>query len=114
MRCSIYGKNLNEWDELARWLTANDLHKPLGGVFFGKAAVAAVHGNCSAGGSHAIPSNWNHSTRIKKKVRPPATSRTDVWTGCCCVISPRVGRTDGNSQKYRESKGLSEAGLSKK
>ena len=28
MRCSIYGKNLNEWDELARWLTAHDLHKP--------------------------------------------------------------------------------------
>lgn len=38
MRCSIYGKNLNEWDELARWLTAHDLHKPLGtAVLLGKA-----------------------------------------------------------------------------
>lgn len=36
MRCSIYGKNLNEWDELARWLTANDLHKPLGGGCVGE------------------------------------------------------------------------------
>ncbi|CAK9098497.1 unnamed protein product [Durusdinium trenchii] len=26
MRLSIYGKNLREWDDLAKWLKANDLH----------------------------------------------------------------------------------------
>lgn len=28
MRMSIYGKNLNEWDDLARWLKSSDLHGP--------------------------------------------------------------------------------------
>ncbi|CAJ1423659.1 unnamed protein product [Effrenium voratum] len=28
MRLSIYGKSLAEWDELARWLKANQLHQP--------------------------------------------------------------------------------------
>ena len=32
MRMSIYGKNLNEWDDLARWLKSSDLHGRL--VFF--------------------------------------------------------------------------------
>ena len=30
MRMSIYGKNLNEWDDLARWLKSSDLHGRLG------------------------------------------------------------------------------------
>ena len=30
MRMSIYGKSLNEWDDLARWLKSSDLHRRLG------------------------------------------------------------------------------------